>query len=144
MKKSKEEINLSFQIKEIQLLEVKLNQQSQPFPPQMTFHFNLTLEHRINQENKLMIVTTAIEIVHEDKETRLGALKASCIFEVNNIEDFVVDGQILFTEDAMVPFDSISISTTRGLMFSQFSGTFLHNAILPIVDPKSFIREGIR
>jgi hypothetical protein len=32
----------------------------------------------------------------------------------------------------------ISISTTRGAMFSTFKGTFLHAAILPIVDPKNF------
>jgi uncharacterized protein YbbC (DUF1343 family) len=34
--------------------------------------------------------------------------------------------------------NSISLSTTRGAMFSTFKGTFLHGAVLPIIDPKQF------
>lgn len=47
--------------------------------------------------------------------------------------------QVSFPDNILVTFNSISISTMRGLMFAQFKGTFLHNAILPIIDPGSFI-----
>jgi hypothetical protein len=34
--------------------------------------------------------------------------------------------------------NSVSVSTVRGMMFSAFKGTFLHNAVLPVIDPKTF------
>ena len=34
--------------------------------------------------------------------------------------------------------NSISLSTLRGAMFNHFKGTFLHEAILPVIDPGSF------
>ena len=43
--------------------------------------------------------------------------------------------------DIIVTINSISISTIRGIMFSTFKGTYLHNAFLPIIDPKSFNSE---
>jgi hypothetical protein len=35
----------------------------------------------------------------------------------------------------------IAISTARGIMYSEFRGTHLHNAILPIVLPSSLKRS---
>ena len=37
--------------------------------------------------------------------------------------------------------NSISISTTRGVMYAAFRGTFLQHAILPIVDPRQLVQE---
>ena len=37
--------------------------------------------------------------------------------------------------------NSIALSTTRGVMFSQFRGTVLHNAILPIIAPAKFEKK---
>ena len=84
-----------------------------------------------------------VDIIHEDKKTCLASLKASCIFEVANFDEFVIEGtqQVLFPESAVITFNSVTISTVRGLMFSQFKGTHLHSAILPIIDPTSFVKN---
>lgn len=139
MKKTNTEQQITFQIKGIELLDVKLNQPQRPLPIHTTFHFNINLEHRINPENKLVIVITTIEILHEDKETRLASIKASCVFEIVNFEEFLTDNtKVSFPNNILVTLNSISISTIRGLMFAEFKGTFLHNAILPVIDPTSF------
>lgn len=130
---------ISFQLKGMELLDVKLNHPQKPLPTQTTFHFDINLEHRINNENKLVIVVCTINVIHENKTTLLGSIKASCIFEVMNMSDFVTNkNQIQFPEVILTTFNSVTISTVRGMMFSQFKGTFLHNAHLPVINPKSF------
>lgn len=139
------EQQFTFQIKGIDLLDVKLNHPKEPLPVQTTFHFNIGVEQKISFENKLIIAIVSVEIMHEDHETRLASLKASCIFEIANFEDFInkESQQLSIPDTIVVTLNSISLSTVRGIMFSQFKGTFLHNAILPIIDPKSFIQNKV-
>ncbi|MBL0073688.1 MAG: hypothetical protein IPP34_18540 [Bacteroidetes bacterium] len=73
--------------------------------------------------------------IHED-----GALSVSCIFEILNFEDVIkveADGKVNIPPRLIETLNIISISTTRGVMFSTFKGT-LHGAVLPIIDPKQF------
>jgi hypothetical protein len=68
-------------------------------------------------------------------------LSVSCIFEIANFEDVIkleADGKVNIPQSLIETFNIISISTTRGVMFSTFKGTFLHGAVLPIIDPKQF------
>ena len=136
MEKNKD---ITFQLKGIELLDVQLKHPEKPLPEQTTFHFDINLEHRINADNNLVIVICTISIVNEDKSTQLGLLKASCIFEVANMADFIDNNkkQTGFPEGILTTLNSITISTVRGIMFSQFKGTFLHNAHLPIIDPQA-------
>lgn len=137
---------LKFQIRGIEILDVNLIHPNIPIPSETIFHFNLHLEHRVNIESNLVIVTASIDVIHEDKTTKLAFLKASCIFEVTNLHDFInePDKAVVFPDEILVSFNSVSISTIRGIMFSQFKGTFLHSAILPIIDPKSFVAQHVK
>jgi hypothetical protein len=141
---SKKEIVIPFQIKNIEILEVILSFPANILQDNKLYHYNISLQHRINQETKLIFVDTTVEILHQDKKTRLGLLKATCIYFVESLMDFkaetdekLFDLPELFT----TTLNSISLSTTRGIMFSQFRGTYLHNAVLPVIDPKGFQLE---
>lgn len=139
----KDKINFTFQLKKIELLEFALNQLALPISEQTTFHFDINLEQQIILEKNLVIAIPKIEVIYEDKKTKLASLKASCIFEVSNLKDFLnkEKTQVLFPDEVLLTLNSITISTVRGIMFSQFRGTYLHNAILPIIDPKSFTQK---
>jgi hypothetical protein len=142
MKEEMMEKEITFQIKTIELLNFEMNYPDNQLPEQTTFHFNINLEQRINPENKLIVVVTTVNVMHQDKKTKLASLKASCIFEITNIDDFFNQDtkQIALPENAVIMFNSISISTVRGIMFTQFKGTFLHNAVLPVIDPKGMLK----
>lgn len=129
---------ISFQIKGIELLDVQINHSEEPLKTQITFQFDISLEHRINANDKLIILICSINVNDEENSAKLGFLRASCIFEVNNIADFMVNKQINFPDTILNTLNSITISTVRGIMFSQFKGTFLHNAHLPVINPQSF------
>jgi hypothetical protein len=143
MKDKKQEKEITFQLKAIELLNFEMNHPENPLPPVLTYHFNLNLEQRLNPENKLVVIVTKVEVLHEDKQTKLASLRASCIFELTNFDDFINKDskKVSFPENAIATLNSISISTVRGIMFSQFKGTFLHNAILPLIDTKAMISD---
>ena len=44
-------------------------------------------------------------------------------------------------ENFIITINSVALSTTRGLMFSLFKGTFLQGAILPLLDPSQYKKE---
>jgi hypothetical protein len=145
--KETKEIQIPFQIKNIEILDVNLAFPGQIIQDNKTFHYNIHLQHRINQENKLIFVDTSIEILHQDKKTKLGFIKASCIYFVETLLDYRSknDGQLIDLPKVFITtLNSISISTTRGIMFSYYRGTFLHNAVLPIIDPKSYVPDKLQ
>jgi preprotein translocase subunit SecB len=141
-KKTQKEPKMVFQIRAIELLELNMHQPIQPLSDQTTFHYNISLEQKAISESKLVIIIATIQIIHEDKETRLASIKASCIFEVENFADFIVEDpqDVNLPEILSTSLNSITLSTVRGLMFSSLKGTFLHNAILPVIDPKSLVK----
>ncbi len=140
MNKIKEQA-FTFQFKGIEILETRQYQATQPLPDVVTYNFDISIEHRFNNEHKLVIVIVAINIKNEANTDKFGAIKIACTFSVTNFDDFVnnTTKQPQLPEPIVGTLNSISLSTTRGVMFSHFKGTALHNAILPVVDPKNFI-----
>jgi hypothetical protein len=70
-----------------------------------------------------------------------SSIDRSNIYEILNFVDVIkisTDGKLDIPQALIEVLNSISISTTRGVMFSTFKGTFLHNAVLPIIDPRQF------
>ncbi len=135
--------NVGFQIRAIEILEFSLFSQTQPLTDIFTYHTNLSIEHRVSEQNKAIIVLSSAELIHEDKKTILAKIRVSFVYEFNSFEIFTTgkSGAYDFPQEIMIALNSISISTLRGIMFTLFKGTFLHKAILPVVDPKSFTLE---
>jgi hypothetical protein len=134
------EKEVSFKLKGIELLDVSLKHQEKPLVGEVIFNYNISLEHRIKAENNLIVVIASVDILNSDKSVSYGSLKASCIFDIMNLSKFidVENKKLNLPNEILISLNSISISTVRGIMFSQFKGTFLHNACLPIIDPKGF------
>lgn len=138
-------INVEMQIRAIELLNGSLNLPANPNTPATNFNFNISIENRADANNKLVFVIVHVEIKNDDHSVVLGALSVSCIFEILNFEDVIkveADGKVNIPQHLIETLNTISISTTRGVMFSTFKGTFLHGAILPIIAPKQFQAGG--
>ena len=134
-------INADIQLRAVELLANSIN------PPQSSevnltnFNFNINIESKVDSPNKLFFVIVNVEIKCENLKYHLGDISVSCVFNIANFEEIVkieANGRINIPTPLFETLNSISISTTRGVMFSTFKGTFLHNAILPIVNPRAF------
>jgi hypothetical protein len=134
----------TFSIKGIELLDYSIISPGIPIEPQTPFRFDMNIEHRVNLETKTIFVIVTFNILTQDTDINLGHAKISCIYNAVNLDEFVDKGKITFPNDIIVTLNSISLSTCRGVLFTLFRGTFLHNAILPIVDPKGFAQAPIQ
>lgn len=135
------ELTADFQLKSIELLKSFIAMPSIAEISITDFNFNINLESKADSENKILFVIVSVEIKSTGQNHVLGSLAASCIYSIPDFDDVIKieeDGKLNIPEDLAEILNSISISTVRGIMFSSFKGTFLHNAFLPIVDSKSF------
>lgn len=133
------EQNISFGIEGIELLEYSIISPSKEIEPNTPFRFDMNVEHRFNIDSKRIFVVVSIEIFIQDTDIKLGNSKISCIYSVLELDKFLIKDKISFPNAFITTLNSISLSTCRGVLFTLFRGTFLHNAILPIVDPKGFV-----
>src|SRR5690554_2332977 len=135
------EFNVELQMRTIELLNSSIKLPANSNKPITNFNFNMGIESRIDAQNKLIFVIVHVEIKNDDQSIILGNLSVSCIFEIVNFVDVIkvkTNGKVDIPQKLIEMLNSISISTTRGVMFSTFRGTFLHSAVLPIIDPKQF------
>lgn len=139
-KKQSEPVN--FHIKGIDILDSCLNHPKAILPEINKFRFDLKLEHKVNIDIKFIAVVVYIEVFDEKHEIRYGSLTISCNYGIENFDNFVdAKRNLILPDEFLIALNSISLSTARGIMFSQFKGTFLHTACLPIVDPKVFVLQ---
>lgn len=132
--------DFNFQLRNIDVIEVILKHPEKQLPKECQYNFDINIQHNITDKDNLIVVAPTILIRINNEEIIYGKFKANIFFQVQNLDDFKNQDNSKF--DIPDPFittlNSISISTLRGLMFLAFKGTFLHNAILPIVNPDNF------
>ncbi len=140
MKEKLNEVKFNYQIKGIEILDFSMIAPVKIITEIKRYNFDLHVTQNFNVENKLAFVIVTIGI-NDDKMVKLASFKTNIIFEVSDIEKFVdkKTKAVIFPAEFIYTLNSVAISTARGLMFSQFRGTYLHNAILPLVDMQKLI-----
>ena len=135
--------SISFQLKGIELLDFCFNHPKQQIPTLLVFNFDIKIEHKILADNNIIAVAVTVDINDETKTNKFGSIMVSCIFEVPELKEYIdkKNNTPNLPETFLTTVNSLSISTVRGVMFAQFRGTFLHNAVLPVIDPKSFLTQ---
>lgn len=130
----------TLQLVNMELLNVRLNKPETKLPDNMVFNYNVNLKHQLNPENEIINIIASIAILHEDKETELGFVQTACAYKIEDLNEYVKDetNEVSLPQGILNTLNAASISTSRGIMFSQFRGTFLHKAQLPLVDPSGF------
>ena len=143
MSKSAQSEKFTFSIKGIEILDFNLIYPPPDIKDIKTFNFNINAEQKISIENNILLNLITVDILNEDNVTKLGSIKVNLIFEIANFEEFIDEKtkNLILPGEVLLVMNSLSISTTRGVMFSQFKGTHLHNAILPVIDPKQMTNQ---
>lgn len=132
----------NFQIKSVELLKQNFAVPTKPIGNIVNFNFNVGLEQKLDHTNKLFIVILHVDITSTDNlEFKLGSASVACVYGIEKFDEVVnIDKSGKPHIDATITntLNSISVSTVRGVLSQLFRGTYLHNAILPVVDPKTF------
>jgi hypothetical protein len=132
---------IGFKIEAIELLEYALNTPNYLPAPDLTYKFDMGIEHKISLDLKKIFVVCTFVIRSEATDEQFAHAKISCAYDFPEVERFYdkTKSKVELPVTIGITLNSISLSTSRGVLFTLFRGTFLHHAILPIVDPKSFI-----
>jgi hypothetical protein len=114
------EQNISFRLKNIELLQSSLASIDYVITNETIFKFNINIEHLVNINENYIAVKPNVEIFTEENDFVLGKLSSSLIFEFENLNSYVVVNEVKLPSDIIIAMNSISISTIRGIMFSTF------------------------
>lgn len=136
------EINFTFGIKSIDILEFSYVHPKNTFPENASFRFETNIEQKVNLEKANIYVISTFHIHCESTGEKLGNAVVSCVYGIENIKQFINENNVFeLPEQIVVLFNSISISTCRGVLFTLFRGTPLHSVVLPVIDPKEFTKQ---
>ena len=135
---------LEYQIKKIYPIKSSFNTPSNiNFEKDKDFKFDLSVDYKLDKEAELLVVITNVEVYFANKKKSVLASESlACVFLIKNFSSVISEKDIRSMKDEFRHLlTGLSISTLRGHLFSKFRGTYLHNAILPIVDPSKFTLE---
>ncbi len=138
------ENKFGIKLKGIELLNSSLVRQEAMLENQTKFQFNIRIEQRVDGKKKLVFVIIYVTIQSIAPEAEVGSIAVSQVYEIAGFDEKItlLEGDNFNMQEELVEIlNSISISTTRGVMFSTFKGTFLHHAVLPIVNPKQLTQN---
>ena len=127
---------MQFTIVALEMLEANLATPPQNLTKEIAFQFDVNLEHRWNTDDNIFVVITTISIFSNDKQHLLSKFKTSIVYKVEELVKYVdtAKGKNNMPADVILDLNELAISTTRGSLFSFLKGTYLHNAVLPIID----------
>lgn len=126
---------IKFKISNIHIVSKHLEELKEENP--IEYSWEISVETRVHADKDQIIPCVFANIKKvKEKSEYLAKFTVACIFEV---EDF--DKKILLNEANLyiIPsyFDNalkqIALSTARGVIFSEVQGTYLNNAILPVI-----------
>jgi hypothetical protein len=142
MKKDTENKDVKFQIKAIELLDLNIIYPKAPLLGEVVFKFNINVEIKILNEQSLIMAIVSVEVLDNVNLEKYGFLRLNCVYGIDNFNLYLNPKTNIaeFPNQFMTAINSISISTTRGVMYSSFRGTFLQGATLPVIDP-TFITD---
>ena len=134
---------INFQLKGIEIADISIRHPEKQLPIECKYNFEINIQQRIIGKENTIIVTPAITVKLDEDNFICSTIKVNFIYHLENLEEFRKNDSEEFEipEFFNTTINSISLSTIRGIMYSHFKGTFLHNTILPIVNPGDFKRE---
>jgi len=132
----------------IQVTGIEIVSKSMTQPPKNgvgpVFTFALHAETRVHVKRERLIEFVKMEVKgrpggeeEPEGELELATLSMSCLFSVEDFQKVIVkneEGLYVIPPGIEATIRPITISTARGVLYSEFRGTYLNNAVLPIVD----------
>lgn len=130
-------VNAAFQLRGVELHQLIINKQMPGVQPPVKFNFDVQIESNVDAVQKVIINAATIGVKGDNQPNLLGSITCICLFSVANYEEVVTmrsETQAEINDAFADTINSITISTARGMMASELRGTYLHFAVLPIID----------
>src|SRR6266496_3751975 len=127
----------------IDVISKSLHEPGKELTEKQDFTFNFLVDLKVNQEQKMAAVITDVTILRVKDNFKAAYFKLLCVFEFpdfdqifKKIEEKRYDTPI----ELEILLKSTGISTIRGVIYSELKGTYLHNAVMPLIDMASLVK----
>lgn len=135
-------MTIGFQIKEIRVNSFSINESLLNGGDDIGF--SIGLQHLFNPELNEQTVQVKLEAGYTAEQPPLVILQLDCHYQLTGYQEWLLNQSEEYRVPGTLPnglamtLNSISISTTRGVLFERLRGTNLQSVVLPIIDPSSF------
>jgi hypothetical protein len=139
-------VTIGFQIKEIRVSSFTINESLMNVDAEIGF--GILLQHLFDSEHSEQIVQVEIEAGTLPEKAPMVVLHSACHYHLTGYQDWLQSQPEEHRIPGILPsglataLNSISISTTRGVLFERLRGTSLQGVVLPIIDPSAFQPAG--
>lgn len=100
------------------------------------FNFDIKAQCVADDDNKVIVTFVSVETKKQSDGLVLSKILIGVGCYIDNFEEAFITGENdirSLRKDIETMLKQVAISTMRGIMFSEFRGTQLHRATLPIV-----------
>jgi len=132
----------SFSLKKIQLVEKTLSLVPKK-ENQDDYDFDISLKITLDPIKKCSIHFMNVGVRIKSDNRKVASVSIVCFFEINNFDQLVTNDQneLTLPQSLLNLLNTVVIGTVRGITYSEFRGTALDNAILPVLDPRKFQKK---
>lgn len=149
MKKSNlhtEPIKITFGINEVKLLHFEITEKLKELKTQISrdlLEFRFDMKSEIFESEKLVrnnLIVTLFEKQSDLMKVELAKQQTLTTFKIINFDEVIkkIDNTLKIPDQLFSLTAGISISTARGMLVMNLKDTCISNAIIPIIDPRSF------
>lgn len=125
----------------MEVVSSRIAEPNELLPLSNSINFFINIEHQYNLEEDLLSSFSTFVLNNSDTNETYASIIIKYDFNVENLKTFFN----YETKDPMLPqefvvvVNSLSISSSRGIIHMLFNGTNLSNFILPIIDPTAIV-----
>jgi hypothetical protein len=140
MIQSRMSTKVSFDIDSIELVNRSMSKPPLEKIGKGDWEYFIRFEVIINAEAKKSVHTITLSAKLKSNKDTFGEIAIACHFIIHNFSDVSITekGKLTLLPQVIDLLNTVTVGTARGCFFSEFRGTFLQKASLPILHPEDF------
>ena len=135
---------IKFLFKDIQIASKQMFAPSALHAASAKYVFNNKVETKVLAEDKIVLIFVHVIISEPSSMSEAAKLTMICVFELPEYEQHILlqeDGSYFVPPHLDELLRTVSVSTARGILYSELRGTYLNSQIMPVVYLKDFRAE---
>lgn len=125
-----------FKLQGIELISFLIQPQAGKNLTNAAVEFNIKQEQKTNHAKQLVFIFTSVSIIQSGNNNVLASIKTGCGFTLQDFDNLIrkeEKGGYLIPHELNIALNRISLSTSRGILFSELRGYYLQDMILPLL-----------
>lgn len=142
-KEKSKPLSFNLRLDSIQVLKSYLSPPSQDLSPNAKIDIRFEVSQATDATNKIIQVVCSAKAILIENEEVVIEQAAAFLFFIDNFDDVIEkdnENKFVIPDSLLITLNSISISTLRGIWYSNLRGTHFHHILLPLIDPLSINR----